>query len=229
MRHRVGQGVLGLVAGLATICLLSLPASANTATLQFVNVTGTTPGRIAFFTSDGEPSDPWLPDVLLPTGSTCSSGTANNFTLTLSGGPSSGGLAGSITTCRAYVLGSSQFCEYLTVALTGTWSTAGMYRTYNATATMSMIVKRNTGTTHNCHSVATTFCTISVDDIFLSGIITGQGTGPTLGTSDTLTMSGTSPDGSVTVSGSASVCGLWILINTGYVEVNSKAHVVSVP
>src|ERR1044071_8613725 len=82
MRHRVTQGAIGLVAGLATICLLSLPTSATTATLEFVNVTGTTPGSINVFNEDSElvTSIP----VPGPTTLTCSLAT-NPLTVTTTG------------------------------------------------------------------------------------------------------------------------------------------------
>jgi hypothetical protein len=226
MRQSVRKGVLGLFAGLATICLLSLPAAANTATLAFVNLSGTTPGTIEFFNADEESMSTWH----VPSGVSCSTGGAGNVSLTLSGGPTSGSVTGSITTCRPFTFfGADLFCSSTTVTLGGTWSAVSTPGTFTATADAVSIIRRNTGTSPNCHSVATVFCTSTVTGYSLSGIISAQGTLPTLTTSDTVTLAGSTPLGNVTITGTATECGTLSGLNNGSIGFHTKMQVVSVP
>jgi hypothetical protein len=222
MRHRLGRGVTGVVAGLAAICLLSLPAAANTATLTFVNVTGTTPGTITLLNADDDPAfNLPLPG---PAGVSCSTGTTAVST-TLTGGGSSGDISLTFTSnCSAFTLGTNQFCAFMSGSFTGTWLSNGSYTSTTGTTAITVLLRKNTGTTHNCHTVTTTFCTVSVDGITLGGTITSANALPTLADSDTATVTGSSGNGTLLVSGNATTCGLFIGANNGSVAINAKVH-----
>jgi hypothetical protein len=225
MRHRIGKGAVGLVAGIAAICLLSLPASANTKNLDFVNLTGTTPGNITVYNADDEA----VTTVSLPgtAGLTCSTNptTSTAITATLTG-TTTGTITIVITnSCGAFVSGTNQFCSYLTATLSGTYTATKTY-TSTSTGTVSVVLKKNTGTTHNCHSVTTTQCTITLTGLTVSGLITSAGALPTLANSDTATVVGSSLTGSLLVSGTAAACGSFIGGNNGSASINAKVHVV---
>jgi hypothetical protein len=227
MHHRFGRGVVGLVAGLAAICLLSLPAAANTKNLAFVNVTGTTPGSITFYNSDEE----LVTSVAVPSppGMTCSTEptTSTNITATLtSSTPSTiGTIAITFTSlCITFGSGTTSWCFYIGMTITGTYTAT---KTYTSTSSNTTVLKKNTGPTPVCHAVNTApWCTLSVTGWPVSGIITSTNALPTLNNSDTFTIAGTSAVGSLIASGTATTCGLFIAANNGYVGINGKLHVV---
>jgi hypothetical protein len=226
MRHRLGKGVVGIVAGFATIGLLSLPAAANTKNIEFVNLTGTTPGNITVFNADDEP----VTTMALPgtAGLTCStnSTTSTAMDIFLSGTATTGVISIYMTNrCGAFVSGTNQFCSYLTAVINGTYTATKSY-TSSSLGTVAVVLKKNTGTTHNCHSVTTTNCTLTMTGLSVSGIIGSIGALPTLANSDVATMAGSSPNGSLLVSGTASACGLFIGGNNGSASINVKVHVV---
>jgi hypothetical protein len=222
MRHRLGRGVVGLVAGLAAICLLSLPAAANTKNLAWVNLTGTTPGNLTFYNADDEPvaSIP-LPGLPCSTDSTTS--TAISTTLT---GSTTGTISVTLTnSCSGFVSGTNNFCSYITATLTGTYTATKTY-TSTSTGTVTVLLKKNTGTTLLCHSVTTTVCTITLTGLAISGSFISNPVLPTLNNSNNITVAGGSPNGSVLVSGTAAACGVFIGANNGSASINAKWHVV---
>ena len=236
MRHRFGKGVVGLVAGLAAICLLSLPAAANTGTLEFINSTTGTPGNITVYNADSEPVT--VVTVPSPTGLTCSTG-ANGITATTSGSTS-----GTITivftnNCGSFFTGSGTtsvlWCSYMSGTITGTYThittgTNSSKHQYTSASVdppgITVVLRKNTGT--NCHSTTTTFCTITVTGFAVSGFLTSANS-HTLDVSDTATVIGNSPLGSVVVTGTATACGLFIGANDGHTSINAHLHVTSVP
>jgi hypothetical protein len=118
MRHRCGRGVVGLVAGLAAICLLSLPAAANTGTVDFVNLTGTTPGNITIYDANEE----IVTSIAIPgtTGLTCST-DPGGITVTTTGSTSGDITIVFTNKCNAFAL-FGQWCSYMSGTLTGTYT-----------------------------------------------------------------------------------------------------------
>jgi hypothetical protein len=237
MRHRFGKGVIGLVAGLAAICLLSLPASANTATIQFTHSTTGTPGTIDVYNADEEIV------TSVPVGSTttptCSTGATGisvttNGTLTTTSG---GGTISIVFTnnCSAFTTGTgtgaTRWCSSMNGTFTGTWThVTGSAKTYTSNAaTLTVVLQKDAATapTHNCHSLLPGTCTIVVGPITVSGLITST-TIPTLAVSDTATVAGGANLGDLTVVGTAANCGLFIGANNGFATINAHVHVTAV-
>jgi hypothetical protein len=234
MRHRVPKGAVGLVAGLAAICLLSLPTAATTATLEFVNLTGTTPGTITVFNADEEV----VTSIPIPgTGETCSTDQVTitmNTTGTSSPTSGSGTIHVNFTSlCSVFYAGSIWWCSHIVGGLSGTWThSTTSVNTYTSspgstTGTSTPIVvqlRKDISDLHNCHDVTTTFCTITIYPLAVSGIITSPGMH--LATSDTATVAGSNFPGDLTVSGTATTCGIFIGANNGSASINAKVHVV---
>jgi hypothetical protein len=226
MRHRLGKGVIGLAACLA-ICLQSLPASANTKNLEFVNVTGTTPGVITVYNADEEA----LTGIAIPgpAGATCSTDPTTSTAIAATLASSTPATDGTITltytnACGAFLSGTTRWCSYTTWTIGGTYDAT---KNYSSTSVINVILKKNTGTTHNCHSVSTSpWCTAAVTGISVTGLISSAIPLPTLTNSDTATVAATSSTGSLVVSGTATTCGLFIAANNGSVSINAKVHVV---
>jgi hypothetical protein len=228
MRHRLGKGVVGLVAGLAAIGLLSLPAAANTATIQFINSSTGTPGNVTIFNADEEAVASFpLPGT---TGLSCSSGT-NGISAALAGTATGGTITVTFTNhCNAFVVSSIQYCSFMSGTLTGTYALTGTVKTYTSTNTsgITLLIRKNTGTTHNCHTTTTTFCTVIVTGLSVSGIITSANPLPTLAVSDTATIGGGSSVGGLLVSGTATTCGVFIGFNNGFITMTAHVHAASV-
>jgi hypothetical protein len=239
MHHRLGKGVVGLIAGVASICLLALPAPADeTASIEFVSsTTGTQPGNITIYNPDEEA----LTSIPLPTpGPPCSTG-ASTPTLTVTGSSSTTSGSGTIAIaftnqCKTFTTGSGttlvQWCRFTTGTWSGTWThSATSANTFDSdilTPGFTVTLRRNTGTTHSCHSVANNFCTMSFGDLPISGTINSPGM--ELASSATVTFSGQTPAvGDLLVTGSATDCGIFIAANNGSLSVNAHVHVESNP
>jgi hypothetical protein len=231
MRHRFGKGVIGLVAGLAAICLMSLPASANTATIEFIHSTTGTPGAITVINADGETV------TSVPLGSTttptCST-SSTTVTVTVTGTtPSAGGsISIALSNCSAFVQGTTRWCSTTTGTFTGAWTHgATSANTYTSTATSITVVLRKdsaTAPTHNCHAVETGTCTLVVGPLTVNGPINST-TLPALAVSNTATANGSSDAETLTVTGTAANCGVFIGGNNGSVSISAHVHVTSVP
>jgi hypothetical protein len=234
MRHRVAKGVVGLAAGLAAICLLSLPTAAATATLEFINLTGTTPGTITVFNADEEE----VTSIPVPgTGETCSTGSTD-ITVTTTGTSSTTSGSGTIhidltSLCSVFYAGSTWWCSHIVGGFSGTWThsttstntfTSNPGSTTGTSTPLVVQLRKNTGTSPDCHSVTTTFCTITIYPFAVSGIITSPGM--ELATSDTATVAGSNFPGDLSVSGTATTCGIFIAANNGSASINAKVHVV---
>ena len=229
MRHRLGKAVVGLVTGLVAICLLALPAAANTATIQFINSTTGTPGNVTIFNADEEEVASFpLPGT---TGLSCSTGT-NGISATLVGTATAGTNTVTFTNhCNAFVVSAIRYCSFMSGTLTGTYTSTGTATTYTSATTTSitLLIRKNPGTTHNCHSTTTTLCTIGVTGLSVSGSIASANSLPTLAVSDTATIGGGSPVGSLLVTGTATDCGIFIGSNNGLITITAHVHAVSVP
>jgi hypothetical protein len=236
MRHRFTKGAVGLVAGLAALCLLSLPASANTATIDFIHSTTGTPGNISVYNADEEVV------TSVPVGSTttvtCSTGTTSGLSVTVGGTTTSSGGSISISfnnRCSAFTTGAGttlvRWCSTMTGTFTGSWvhnTTSG--KTYTSSGSITAVLKKDAAAapTHNCHAVTTGTCTITVGSISVNGII-NSATIPTLAVSDTAGVAGGSAAGTSVVTGSATDCGVFIAANNGFATINAHVHVTSVP
>jgi hypothetical protein len=241
MRHRLGKVVAVLVAGLAAISLLSVPASANTAYLEFIHIdTTSTPGNITVYNEDGDPvavinvgSD--------GTGPTCSTDptTSSPISVIVTHSTTSVRTITIVITnsCSAFVVGGVQWCAYMTGTITGTWTngTSTTSSTYTSASVdppvsggITVVLRKNTSTTpnppHNCHHTTTAFCTINVTGLAVNGIITTHNL-PTLAVSDAATVVGGSGAGTVVVTGNATTCGLFIGANQGSTSINARVHV----
>jgi hypothetical protein len=227
MRHRFSKSMAGLVAGLATICLLALPAPANTVSAAFVNLAGSSPGNLTIYNEDGDP----LTSIPLPGTLTCSmSPTSFGVTAT-----SSTTYSGTFTMyftyrCQPFVFGTNQFCSYTYGTLAGTYSKGGgTTHTYTSSTdffgSFTIVLRKNLGTPHNCQTTTTTSCHLKLSGLSVSGTITSAGL-PTLAYSDTATVAGSTPGwGSLEVIGTLTECGLFVAANLGSVSINAKVHV----
>jgi hypothetical protein len=232
MRHRFAKGAVGLAAGIAAICLLALPAPALTATIEFVNSTTGTPGNITVYNADEEV----VTSVPVPgTGLPCSTGS-NLLTVVVTGNSSTTSGSGTISIafnnyCSSFTTGPTTSLVYWCSFTTGTWSgpwthAATSVNTYtsNLTGTLSVILRKDTGTTKNCHTVTTTFCTITTSALTITGIVTSPGM--ELLTSATGTVGGSSNVGDLLVTGTATNCGVFIAANNGFASISAHVHVV---
>jgi hypothetical protein len=248
MRHRFGKGVVGLVAGLAALCLLALPAPAAdvTATIGFINST-TGAGNITVYNADEEA----ITSIPLPgTGLTCSTGN-NNLTVTVTGASNtSTSGTGNISIflnnyCGSFTTGTGtglvRWCAFMTGHLSGTWNHITSTTTTNSTHTFTsgissttppyaLVVtlrKNSTTGTHNCHTLHTGSCTITTSNLPITGIINSPNMH--LAVSDTAIFSGSSNVGDVLVTGTAADCGIFIGANNGSASITGHVHVVSNP
>jgi hypothetical protein len=251
MRHRFGKGVVGLVAGLAAICLLALPAPAAdfSATIAFISsTTGTVPGNITVYNADEEP----VTSIPVPgTGLTCSTGSTN-LTVAVTGAstqtstpPSTSG-SGTISIlftnyCGSFTTGSGttlvRWCAFMTGHIRGTWThTATSTSTFasNISSTtppyppLTVILRKNSTTgTHDCHTLHTGSCTITIGNLPIAGIINSPSMH--LVVSDTAIFSGASNVNDLVVTGTAGDCGLFIGANNGSASITAHVHVVSNP
>jgi hypothetical protein len=225
MRHRLGRGVVGLVAGLAAICLLSLPASANTKYLEFVNITGTTPGAITIFNEDGDA----VVSIAIPGPAGLKCSTDPTFSTPIAAtlaGATTGTIAITMNNrCNPFVAGGINWCSYHNVTMTGTYTAT---KTYSSASAINEVLRKNvTGTPHNCHNVNSgPWCNIVTTGISVSGIITSSAALPTLTNSDTITINGSSATGTVVVTGTPTTCGIFIAANGGSFSINGRFHVV---
>jgi hypothetical protein len=251
MRHRFGKGVVGLVAGLAALCLLALPAPAAdvTATIGFISsTTGTVPGNITVYNADEEA----VTSIPLPgAGLTCSTGTTN-LTVSVTGASNTttsgtgnisilfNNYCGSFTTGAGTAL--TRWCAFMTGHFRGTWNHISGTTTTTSTHTfasnissttlpyppLTVVLRKNSTTgTHNCHTLHTGSCTITTSNFPISGIINSPNMH--LNVSDTIIFSGSSNVGDGTVTGTAADCGIFIGANNGSGSITGHVHIVSNP
>jgi hypothetical protein len=238
MRHRLGRGVVGLAVGLAAVCLLSLPASANTMNLEFIhlNTATSTPGNITIYNADEEVVEVIAIGSGTPT-LTCSTDptTSTAITATATGTATTGTFEIAFNNrCRAFTTGAGttqvRWCEFLSGTLAGTYVNGTSTTSSNYTSAsvdppgFTAILRKNVGTTHNCHTVTTTFCTRNFSNLTVIGAISTHNL-PTLAVSDEVTMTGTTNVGDMWVGGTAADCGLLVIANNGSFSINARVHV----
>jgi hypothetical protein len=229
-RH-LGKAVAGLVAAAATIGLLGLPASANSAT---GNITS---GTLVVINADSTV----LTTQTLGTGGTGVTCVASSATLTMSGNASSGTWTATQTSVTGVQIGTQWFKSTLTITLApNTFTTwVGTYTGTTGGGTLSgsggratAVLERSTAGAP-CTPVAGP-CTITVSDISLTGTHTVDPT-PTIAVGDTATVSGgTNVENDlqfeVAVTGTAGNCGSLIAADDGAVDFSSVViTVTSVP
>jgi hypothetical protein len=199
--HHLGRGVVGLLAGLVAIGLLSLPASANTVTVQ------ETGGTLVFRNTDGE--------VVLDIPSAGDDCTASAGTLTFAGGPSSGTVTGSRTKARRVMISSQHYRLTETWSYSGTWTLSGATKIVSLTINLTSTSRR---TNSDCTPIDMNICILTIG-LGLSGVVTSANALPTLATSDTMSLSGT---GALTLTGTG--CSVLIAAN-GVIDATLSFHV----
>jgi hypothetical protein len=230
-RH-LGKALAGLAAAAATIGLLGLPASANSAT---GNITA---GTLTVINADSSVLTTQTLGTGTGTGVTC---VASSATLTMSGGASTGTWTATQTSTTGVQIGSQWFTSVLTITFasntTTTW--VGTYTGTTGGGTLAgsgglatAVLRKSTAGTP-CTPVAGP-CTITVSGITVAGTHTVDPT-PTIAVGDTATVSGgTNGEGDlgfeVAVTGTASDCGSLIAADDGAVTfANVVIGVTSVP
>jgi hypothetical protein len=213
MRHRaLTRTAISLIAGAATIGLLSFPAAANTVSVTI------TAGAITIYNTSGDPID--NPFNLAGTGTVCSTPTG---TLTASGTATAGTISVSLASDRSLTIGATSFRAQLTLTATGAygprpdpWVTLG--------GSVTVAARRVTGAGSCTYLSTAGTCTVTASSIAATGTLVATAL-PTVVTGDVLASSGDNlPAGDLgfetSVSGSAGDCAALLAADDGAIGID---------